>query len=281
MKILFPTLMFAAVTMGHAASFKDHLGLQMWSLREQTKQSTTRALDIAAGYGITEIECAGTGDLSVADFGRELAARKLVAVGFHASYDALKKSSSQVIADAKALGAKFVMVPWLPHDRKIGLTEDIARAAAVDFNKWGRECRAAGLQFGYHPHGYEFKADADGKTLFDLIVRETDPKLVVFEMDVFWVFHAGQDPVKLLKKYPKRWRLMHVKDIRKGAVTGLSTGSAPPTDNVAVGDGQIDWPAVLRMAEKIGVQHYFIEDETVQPLVEIPKSLRYLRSLKY
>jgi sugar phosphate isomerase/epimerase len=71
-----------------------------------------------------------------------------------------------------------------------------------------------------------------------------------------------------------------VKDIRKGAVTGLTTGSAPPTDKVAVGDGQIDWPAVLRAAAKVGVKHYFIEDEGVQPLKEIPASLRYLKSLK-
>jgi sugar phosphate isomerase/epimerase len=280
MKIFIPILMFSAIVVGHAASFKDHLGLQMWSLRAQAKESTTGALDIASGYGVTEIEAAGTGELSAVDYRKELSARKLIAVGMHASYDVLLKDSAPVIANAKALGAKFIIVPWLPHDNKIGLTEDIARAAAVNFNKWGRECRAAGLQFGYHPHGYEFVTGADGKTLFDLIVRETNPKLVIFEMDVFWAFHAGQDPVKLLKKYPDRWRLMHVKDIRKGAVTGLSTGSAPPTDNVAVGDGQIDWPAVLRTAEKIGVQHYFIEDETVLPLVEIPKSLRYLRSLK-
>lgn len=201
MKIFIPILMFSAVVVGHAASFKDHLGLQMWSLRAQAKESTTGALDIASGYGVTEIEAAGTGELSAADYRKELSARKLIAVGMHASYDVLLKDSAPVIANAKALGAKFIIVPWLPHDNKIGLTEDIARAAAVNFNKWGRECRAAGLQFGYHPHGYEFVTGADGKTLFDLIVRETNPKLVIFEMDVFWAFHAGQDPVKLLKKY--------------------------------------------------------------------------------
>ena len=99
-------------------------------------------------------------------------------------------------------------------------------------------------------------------------------------MDVFWVFHAGQDPVKLLNKYGDRWQLLHVKDIRKGAVTGLSTGSAPPTDNVPVGDGQIDWPAVLRASQKVGVKHYIIEDETPTPLQAIPASLKYLRAVK-
>jgi sugar phosphate isomerase/epimerase len=113
-----------------------------------------------------------------------------------------------------------------------------------------------------------------------VLVRETKPELVCYEMDVFWVFHAGQDPAKLLAKYPDRWALMHVKDMRKGAVTGLSTGSAAPVDNVPVGDGQIDWRAVLGTARQIGVQYYFIEDETPAPLQCIPISLAYLRALK-
>ncbi len=99
-------------------------------------------------------------------------------------------------------------------------------------------------------------------------------------MDVFWVFHAGQEPVKLLKQLGNRWVLMHVKDIRQGAPTGLHTGHAPDTDNVAVGDGQIDWPAVLRTAQEVGVKHYFIEDETPTPLTCIPASVKYLRALK-
>ena len=85
---------------------------------------------------------------------------------------------------------------------------------------------------------------------------------------------------KLLAKFPNRWAMLHVKDMRKGALTGFSTGSAPPTDNVAVGSGQIDWPAVLHAAQKIGVQYYFLEDETAAPLQCIPESLKYLRTLK-
>lgn len=263
-----------------AADFRDHLGLQLWSLRDQTKQSTTGALDLAVNFGFTEVETAGTGSLGVTDFAKELQARKLTVVAAHAGYEAFHKDTAKVIADAKVLGAKYVIIPWLPHDKEKGFSADDARGVAADFNTWGEACRAAGLQFGFHPHGFEFKADAAGVTPFDIIARETKAELVTFEIDVFWVFHAGQDPVKLMEKYPDRWRLMHVKDIRKGAVTGLSTGSAPPTDKVAVGDGQIDWPAVLRAAAKAGVKHYFIEDEGVQPLKEIPASVAYLKSLK-
>jgi sugar phosphate isomerase/epimerase len=279
-----PALLLAAVlsagAVTAAAGFQDHLGLQLYSLRDQTKESTTKALDLAAGFSFTEVETAGTGSLSVADFAQELQARKLSAVAAHVSYEALTKDAAKAIADAKTLGAKYVIVPWLPHDKDKGFTAVDAHRVAADFNAWGAACAAAGLQFGWHAHGFEFVADAHGDTPFAVIARETKPDLVCFEMDVFWVFHAGQDPVKLLGQHPGRWRLMHVKDIRKGAVTGLSTGSAPPTDKVAVGDGQIDWPAVLGAAEKAGVTHYFIEDEGVQPLKDIATSLRYLKSLK-
>jgi sugar phosphate isomerase/epimerase len=271
---------FLLATRLAAANYHEHLGLQLYSLRDTTKESTTKALDLAAGFGFTEVETAGTGSLTVADFAKELSARKLVAVAAHASVADLKKDPAKVIADAQTLGAKYVIVPWLPFDRAKGFTADDARRVAADFNTWGAACKAAGLQFGFHPHGFEFKADADGITPFDIIARETNPDLVVFEMDVFWVVLPGQDPVKLLEKYSGRWRLMHVKDIRKGAVLGIHTGGAPPTDKVVVGDGQVDWPAVLAAAEKAGVKHYFIEDEGVQPLREIPASVKYLKSLK-
>ncbi|MES1195265.1 MAG: sugar phosphate isomerase/epimerase [Opitutus sp.] len=272
-------LLLTGLTAG-AAGLYDHLGLQLWSLRDQTKASTTGALDLTVGFGFTEVETAGTGSLSVAEFAKELAARHLTVVAAHTGYEALQKDLPKAIADAKTLGAKTIICPWIPHDKEKGFTVAEAHRVAADFNAWGEACRAAGLQFGWHPHGFEFAADAHGDTPFADIARETKAELVCFELDVFWVFHAGQDPVKLLQQYPGRWRFLHVKDIRKGAPTGFSTGSAPVTDKVAVGTGQIDWPAVLAAAAKAGVTHYFIEDEGAQPLQDIPASLRYLKTLK-
>ena len=264
-----------------AADFKNNLGLQMWSLRDIAKTDMKAAFDLVKSYGITEIETAGLGDLTIDQYVAEMKSRGLVAVGSHASYEALEKDVPGIIATAKALGAKYVMCPWIPHGKE-GFTEELAHKVAADFNKWGKAFREAGLKFGLHPHGFEFRPTKAGKgeTMFDIIARETDRENVCFEMDVFWVFHAGQDPVALLKKYGDRWALLHVKDIRKGAVTGLSTGSAPPTDNVPVGTGQIDWPSVLRTAQSIGVTHYLIEDETPSALQSIPPSLKYLRGLK-
>jgi sugar phosphate isomerase/epimerase len=99
-------------------------------------------------------------------------------------------------------------------------------------------------------------------------------------MDVFWVTHPGQDAAKLLEKHAGRWVLMHLKDIRKGARIGVYTGKAPLTDDVALGTGQVNWPAVLRAAAKTGVKHYFIEDESPTVLEQIPVSLKYLATLK-
>jgi sugar phosphate isomerase/epimerase len=260
--------------------FKENLGMQMWSLRDIAKTDVKAALDLVKSYGLKEVETAGLGNLTVEQYAAELKARDLVAVGAHGGYGAMKKDLPGLIATAKTLGAKYLICPWIDHPKE-GFTEELAHQVAADFNAWGKICREAGLRLGLHPHGFEFVATkaGNGETMFDIIARETAPENLCFEMDVFWVFHAGQDPVKLLKKYGDRWQLLHLKDIRKGAVTGLSTGSAPPTDNVPVGDGQIDWAAVLSTSQQVGVKHYIIEDETPTPLQCIPASLKYLRGL--
>jgi len=114
-----------------------------------------------------------------------------------------------------------------------------------------------------------------------LLVQETKPEFVSFEMDVFWVTHPGQDPAKLLAKYPNRWALMHLKDLRRGAPTGIHTGHAPPSDDVPLGTGQVNWPAVLKQAAAAGVKHYFIEDESVTPLDALPVSVKYLQGVNF
>jgi len=273
--------LFAVSTFAAGVDFHDHIGMQLWSVREAMKSGENFALDLVEITGVREVETAGTGKLTPEQFADALKAHHLQAVGAHAGYEALKKDAAAAIHEAKAVGAKYLICPWMPPAMRPKNADD-ARRIAAEFNAWGEQCRAAGLKFGYHTHGFEFlPASADGKDLvFDVIMRETKPELVCFEMDVFWVVHAGQDPVALLKKYPDRWRLMHVKDMRKGAETGLSTGSAPDSDGVAVGAGQIDWPAILRTAQKVGVQHYLLEDETPDPLQCIPDSLIYLRALK-
>jgi sugar phosphate isomerase/epimerase len=176
------------------------------------------------------------------------------------------------------VGQKYICCPWIPHP-EAEFSVEIAKKAAADFNKWGEAMKKEGITFGYHCHGYEFRP-YEGGTMFDVLMKETKPEFVTFEMDVFWVMHPGQDPVKLLEKYPNRWQLMHLKDIRKGAMTGVYTGHAPKTDDVPLGTGMVPWPDVFRAAAKVGVKHYFIEDESPTVLEAIPVTLKYLESLK-
>jgi sugar phosphate isomerase/epimerase len=264
-----------------AAGVSDHLGLQLYSLRVLGKQSGWAAvLNRTKELGFTAIEGGFIPkDLTVDQYRAELASRGLSMPSMGFSYERLTKDLPGAVALAKSLGVQYVMVAWVPHKDDEGFTRDEATKAAADFDSWGAAFRAAGITFAYHAHGYEFRPLPDGSNLFDLICRSTRPENVSFEMDVFWVTHGGQNPVKLLEKYPNRWCLMHVKDIRIGAATGIFTGHAPSTDDVAVGSGQVDWPSVLKEAQAVGVKWYFIEDESDTPDVNIPKSAAYIRSL--
>lgn len=113
-------------------------------------------------------------------------------------------------------------------------------------------------------------------------MRETDPAAVTFEMDVFWTALPGADPAALLRRYPGRWRLMHLKDMRPGVARNVQTGGAnPDSSEVPVGAGQIDYRAVLRAAREVGVERYYIEDETAEPFATIPQSTRWLQAVRY
>lgn len=183
----------------------------------------------------------------------------------------------QAIADrAKALGAKYVMCAWIPHQNGAFNFEN-ARKAVEDFNTAGKVLADNGITFCYHVHGYEFWPYEDG-TLLDYIIKNTDPRYVSFEMDVLWTQFGGGDPVKLLEKYGDRWKLMHLKDLRKGVKKDL-TGLTSSENDVPLGTGELDIPGILRAAKKVGIEHYFIEDESSHVNEQVPQSVAYLKSL--
>ncbi|PWT94894.1 MAG: sugar phosphate isomerase, partial [Bacteroidetes bacterium] len=175
------------------------------------------------------------------------------------------------------LGSKYVMCSWIPHDKGV-LTFENAKKAVEDFNAAGKYLKGQGIIFCYHIHGYEFQPYGNG-TLLDYIITNTNPQYVSFEMDIFWTHFGGGDPVSLLKKYGGRWKLMHLKDMRKGTPRDL-TGLSSPENDVVLGTGEIDIPGILKQAKKVGIRHYFIEDESNQVMVQVPQSINYLRSLR-
>jgi sugar phosphate isomerase/epimerase len=283
-RFLLPLLLFpiSAVAIELTGDFKGPLGLQLYSMRDSFKADVPGSLDKVKAFGFTTVETANTYGLGAEKLTAMFKERGLNPVSGHFQYEALTKDLAGAVAEAKALGLKFAVCPWIPHTPAI-FGEAEAKKAAADFNKFGEAFKAAGITFAYHIHGYEFKPLTEGgtETAFDVIVRETKPELVSFQMDVFWVVHPGLDPAKLLAKYGSRWSLMHLKDIRKGARTGVYTGSAPHTDNVPLGTGQVNWPAVLKEAAKVGVKYYFIEDESPTVLDALPISTKYLSNLKF
>jgi sugar phosphate isomerase/epimerase len=193
-------------------------------------------------------------------------------VGYHD----LQTQTSTVIADAETLGASYVRVAWIPHEAPFGRMQ--AEEAIRTFDTVGRRLREHGLRFCYHNHGYEFAA-LDGGTLFDLMVQQSDPEAVSFELDILWAHFPGHDPADLLDRYPDRFRLMHLKDLRQGVAGDLSGQTAPEND-VALGDGQLDLRRILHSARRSSIEHYYIEDESPDHLTQVPRSLAYLASLQ-
>ncbi len=276
---VFVSPVFAADPAPAAGDFLGPIGLQLYSLRDQYKREGIPAtMDRVKAYGFKEVETASTNGASPEDYLKEMQSRGLTPISGHYQYDALAKDVNAIIKEAKALGLQYVICPWISHG--IGeFSNNDAHRAAADFNKWGEAFKKAGIQFGYHPHGYEFQPLDDGSTLFDVLMAETKPEFVTYEMDVFWITFPGVDPVKLLEKYPTRWSLMHLKDLRKGVRTGAYTGHTSLENDVPLGTGQVNWPAVLSTAVKVGIKHFFIEDESPTSTEAIPQSVKYLQSL--
>jgi sugar phosphate isomerase/epimerase len=262
--------------------FSGPLGLQLYSVRTAIAKDVPGTLARVRALGFSEVELAGTYGLSAQQFRQELDRAGLRATSMHTGYERLRDSLEAVLAEARTLGVRYVGPAWIPHPQGQSFTDAMARQTAADFNRWGRAARAAGLQFFYHIHGYEFQPGPGGTLPMDVLMRETDPEAVKFELDVFWATRPGQDPSALLRKYPDRWELMHLKDMRKGVPTGDHSGTAPPDETeVPVGTGQIDYRAVLRTAKDIGLDRYYIEDETSDPFATIPQSIRWLETVRY
>jgi sugar phosphate isomerase/epimerase len=249
--------------MASAATFNEDVGLQLYSLRAQFTKSVPETLPKVKAFGFKKVELAGTYNLSPEKFKSMLQEHGLDPVSGHFPFERYEKDPEGVAKDAHTLGLRFAGCAWIAHEG--------------EFDE--AEARKHGIQFFYHCHGYEFQPHGDG-TFMDLLMKETNPKHVAFQMDVFWVTHPGQDPVKWLEKYPGRWQLMHIKDMKKG-LKGDFTGKSDVRNDVAVGTGQMNWPAILKAARKAGVKHYFIEDESPTVEEQIPQSLQYLKTVRW
>lgn len=262
----------------YRGDFNAPMGVQLWTFRKQAAPDPLAMFKMVRTMGITHVETAGLYGMTADSLRRALASNGLRPTSMHIGLDEFKKNPAKIIADAKALGVQYVGTAWYPHQPPF--KESDARQAIIDFNTIGKQMRDAGLTFFYHNHGYEPVPFGDG-TLLDLIIRETDPNLVKFEMDVLWTFLPNVDPAALIRKYPGRFKLMHIKDMLPGLPRGSLSGGLPEAQKSVIGQGQVNWADVLSAAKKDGLEHYYIEDESLDPVGNVPKSISYLEGLKF
>ena len=265
----------AIVFFGTTNVTAQEVGLQLYSLRNQFKEDIPSTLKLINDWGITSLEGGDTYGMPEEEFKGLLAKNNLKMVSIGAGFDVLAKKPEEVVKQAKSYGATYVMCAWIPHDGNNFGIEDTKKAVEV-FNKAGKLFRENGLKLAYHAHGFEFRPYGNG-TLFDYMAENA--KYFDFEMDVYWVHHAGVDPLKLLKKYPEKFILMHLKDMEKGTPKD-DTGHADVETNVTLGTGEVDIAGVVAEAKKLGIKYMFIEDECSRVVEQVPNSLEYLESLK-
>jgi sugar phosphate isomerase/epimerase len=259
--------------------FPQAPGMQTYTYRRGMKTNPAASLDSIKALGITDLECGVFSGKTAAESRKMLDERGMRCSSFGGGYDALQDPEKlrEIGRNAKIMGAEYIMVAWIM--KKPPFTLDDAKAAVTNFNRIGKQLKDEfNLTFCYHNHGYEFEKYQDG-TLFDYIVQNTDPRYVSFELDLLWAAFPGQKPEELLTKYGNRFKLMHLKDLRKGIPKNLSGGTSVEND-VALGTGEIDMVAVLKAAKKAGVKHYYIEDESSSFATQVPQSIAFLKSVK-
>jgi sugar phosphate isomerase/epimerase len=277
-KIFIFFLLFTVVAESQAQKKNkpDQLGMVSYTFRNSFAKNFTATLDTIQSFGINNIEFSNLFGQTPEKIRAELDARGMFCTSYGVSYDDALNKTQDVGRIAKILGAEFVRVAWVPHTGEF--TKEMAEKTAKDFNTIGAILKKDfGLTFCYHNHGYEFGGIGNG-TLFDLIVQQTDPKHVSYEMDILWVHIADVDPASLLSKYPDRFRLMHVKDLKKGTPHNQQ-GKTDPANDVTLGTGEIDIPAVIKAAQKSKLKYYYIEDESPSATMQVPESIKYLKKL--
>lgn len=230
-------------------------------------------LERISAIGYREVEFAGYYNREPAALRALLDANKLTAPSCHVGMPAVEAGWEATAAAAKVLGHKWVTVASVPGNTLSSL--DAIKGLAKRFNDAGAKCRDAGMRFAYHNHNAEFRAApaASGTVVpYDVLLGETDPALVDFEMDIYWITNAGQDPLAYFKKYPGRFKLAHVKD----------SGGAPQHEMRDVGSGTIDWKAIFRQANQAGFQHFIVEhDQPKEVVASITASYQYLSTLDF
>ena len=243
------------------------IGIQLYSLRRQAAADLAGVLAQLAKIGYNEVECAGYYNHPAAEIRDLLKQNGLTAPSAHIAITEIETNATKTFDDAHTIGHEWITVPSLPGGPKV--TADDWKRVAARFSAAATQVKAAGFRFAFHNHNDIVKKTGDVLPI-DILMKETDPSLVSFEMDIYWAVNGGADPVELLARFPGRFKMLHVKD-----------GLRPPGDTQTdVGAGTIDFKTIFAKAK--GIEHYFVEsDSAADPIAFAAASYKYLFNLKF
>jgi sugar phosphate isomerase/epimerase len=261
----------------------ENIGVQLYTVREAMKQDFEGTLATVAAIGYREVEFAGYFDHSPQEVRAALDRHGLVAPSTHVDYDSLGEKWPQVIEASKMIGHGYIVNPDIGDELRN--QPDGWKRAAETFNRAGEASKKAGIQFAYHNHWFEFKP-VNGKRPYDILLEECDPNMVKMELDLCWITVTGQDPLVYFHRYPGRFPLVHVKDMKRiqsPAVTaGISSEDQFFPDMADVGSGVIDWKRIFAKSEEAGIRHCFIEhDDPKSAFDSIRISYKYVQALRF
>ena len=261
-----------------AAPLGPDIGLQLYTVRQECQEDLEGTLNKVADIGYKRVETSAPFySRKASEIRRILRASGLSCPSAHYNTSMMKSSWEKHIDYAKEVGLRYMICAILePSERKS--LDDYRRVADL-FNRVGEQCQKADIQFGYHNHNFDFQT-FDSVVAYDELLRRTDPQLVQLQLDCFWITLAGKDPVDYFKRYPGRFPLLHIKDLKPGygPTTVWDESPGPFTE---VGRGRIDWARVFAAAPQGGLKHFYVEQDHCDrpPLESIKISYDYLRNL--
>ncbi|MCD0486629.1 sugar phosphate isomerase/epimerase [Pedobacter sp. MC2016-14] len=264
---------------------KHKIGIQLFTLRELLMKDVKSTITEVSKIGYNQVETyygypgayetKGFWGLNPKEFKVLLAQNNLSSPAGHYNTTAFlsKDGTDEVLKShvetAATVGQKYFIIPGLPADLRKNGTLDDYKEMAAKFNTAAELCAANGLKLAYHNHNFEFKDQGNGQTGFEILLKETDPKLVNFELDLFWAVNAGLDPLALFANHPGRFKLWHVKDMDK----------ADKNVYTEVGTGSIDFKSIFKAAKLSGVEYFLLEQDVIKidPYQSITQSLNYVK----
>jgi sugar phosphate isomerase/epimerase len=272
--MLLPTLSFKGIPTLAGSSYNPVPGIQVYSVRNQLSEDFEGTMKKVAEIGYVNVEGYGLGknglfpgDINPGEYKKVVEGVGMNLLSTHCSHFS-PEEAPMMIDFAWEAGVKYLVVGGLsvPDNER---TIDTYRQAAAAFNKIGEKCKSAGIQFGYHNHAIEFW-EKEGLIPQEVLIEETEPGLVCFEADLFWITKGGYDPLILIKKYPGRISLFHVKEADENG------------EETTAGQGVIDFKSCFKAGRKRGLEYYFVEDErTADPLGHIKDDFDYIANQKF